>query len=446
MNPPPPTGPPPGMPSKNGHNNSNQHHQLVLPIVSLSTTEEEDDASTVTSKQSVDDHHRALVDQVLLSNTISSSSSSASSSSQDDPYQQTQQDKSDAMAYLLRYETMVRQQEAEDMAVLAHMRPCVARLQELMNQQPSFDQSLQHHEDMEFLTHEISFVQLQKALRRLEELQKKKNRPMMEHLTTDRQLMMVLRLLTQKVDENQDECDNNNNTPVPTITWAEIVQCYKCCIAGMLTLQHLPNDSNIRARARDRTLAMLSLFEPPSTRLFHEDASSKKQNSKRTTKAIDAATRGALRSSKVAKEQFNQTKAATGGGGGVAWSIKRKTRRMLAVTTFVVICCGMFHYYDSHNNGSTLFPSRSPTTKQQHHTMLHVASPEPSPSASSVSISSSPHHHRVKTAPPHAVVKREAMMMKQQQQQAWHAIVDPYTSSAQGVSKIISVVLEKFCS
>lgn len=446
--PPPPAGPPPGMPSKSNHNNSTQQQHLA-PVVSLSTTEEEDDdTSTVTSKQTVDDRHGALVDQVLLSN-----SSSSSSSSKDDP-QQTPQDKSDAMAYLLRYETMVRQQEAEDMAVLAHMRPCVTRLQELMDQQPSADSSMHHdhHEDMEFLTHEITFVQLQTAVRRLEELQNNNSRPMMEHLTTDRQLMMVLRLLTQKVNGDS----NNIDTPVPTITWAEIVQCYKVCIAGMLTLQHLPNDSAIRARARDRTLAMLSLFEPPSTQLFHEDAAtsnnkkqSQKKRSSSSTKAIDAATRGALRTiSGTALKQSKHTKAAVSRGSGVgAWNLKRKTRRMLAVTALVVACCGMFHYFDSlHNYGTT-------KRQQQHHSIhpfmeakrtvtLHVATPEPSASASSVSSSSSHHHPR--RDPPHALVKREAVMMKQQQQQAWRTIVDPFTRAACGVSSFVAWVLEKF--
>ena len=45
---------------------------------------------------------------------------------EDDDDEQKQQ----ALAYLLRYETMVRQQEAEDMATLAHIRPCLQRLEE----------------------------------------------------------------------------------------------------------------------------------------------------------------------------------------------------------------------------------------------------------------------------------------------------------------------------
>ena len=222
----------------------------------------------------------------------------------DDVVTQKTNQKGDAMAYLLRYETMVRQQEAEDMAVLAHIRPCVSRLLELcgnntagndisQQQQQSALMGTREHE-LGFLTQEISFVDLQTAVRRLEQQQKERSsshtndsssKQSVEHLTTDRQLMMVLRLLTQKVvaDPHPHSSSSSSNEPAfqehePTnttmISWAEIVQCYKVCIAGMLTLQHLPSDTALRARARDRTLAMLSLFEPPSTLLFQEDVGS----------------------------------------------------------------------------------------------------------------------------------------------------------------------------
>lgn len=160
--------------------------------------------------------------------------------------------KQDAMAYLLRYETMVRQQEAEDMAVIAHLRPCIQRLLELLGQQVDVL-------DQKFLQADISFEQLKLAYDILLQQQN-------EFMTTDRQFMMVLKLLTQKVDLKQTEL----NATVPYITWAEVIQCYKVCVSGMLTLQH--SSSTVRARTRDRTLALLSLFEAPSTQLFHQDA------------------------------------------------------------------------------------------------------------------------------------------------------------------------------
>lgn len=218
-------------------------------MTSSTITEEEDDNddNTVISKQTVD-RHEALIDDVLSSHK-----------------------KGEAMAYLLRYETMVRQQEAEDMAVMAHISPCVDRLLQLAGKEKDEIRC----DDLQFLTQEISFVDLQLTLRKLEQehLSGSNNRVPTEHFTTDRQLMMVLRLLTQKVDShnNNDEYD----TEPTMISWAEVIQCYKVCIVGMMTLQHLPADTAIRARARDRTLAMLSLFESPSTQLFHEDAMTK---------------------------------------------------------------------------------------------------------------------------------------------------------------------------
>lgn len=162
----------------------------------------------------------------------------------------------DALAYLLRYETMVRQQEAEDMATLSHIRPCVERLQELAgieNAQKSYATWSDTTADV--LTDVVSFAQLKTALDNLE------CSTGTEFLATDRQLMMVLRMLTSKTTEMDADVK---------ITWAEFLQCYKTCIVGMMTLQHL-SSSDDRSRARDRTLSMLSLFEPPSTKLFNED-------------------------------------------------------------------------------------------------------------------------------------------------------------------------------
>lgn len=170
----------------------------------------------------------------------------------------------DAVAYLLRYETMVRQQEAEDMAVIAHLRPCFTELLALVEETKGNDNNSKTNFSLDS---EISFHTLQKAVLALEHTTEKQKMMM----TTDRQLMMVLKMLTHKgtiatTDGDHDATDDEETKT--TITWAEIVQCYKICISGMITLQHLPTDSPWRARARDRTLAILSLFETPSTQLF----------------------------------------------------------------------------------------------------------------------------------------------------------------------------------
>jgi hypothetical protein len=210
-------------------------------------------------------------------------------------------DDADKIAYLIRYETMVRQQEAEDMAVWAHVGPCMVRLMALIHSMeqhphdhmPSHDPSVVPPHVV-LLQEEVSFVQLKLALQALEALSPgrfeihrdtmttPKAAVVVECMTTDRQLMMILRLLTQKVVLDTDTSSSTSTTnPMIGLTWAEFVQCYKICIIGMITLQHLPIPSSssssvttaasvVRTRARDRTLAMLSLFECPSTQLFHQ--------------------------------------------------------------------------------------------------------------------------------------------------------------------------------
>lgn len=162
------------------------------------------------------------------------------------------EDKQAALSYLLRYETMVRQQEAEDLATLNHLQPCLQRLEVLAG--ISENQRKQPY----LLTREISYSALRRALRILDESDEQS-----EHITTDRQLMMVLRLMTQKAGDGEEDGDEEL-----FVSWAEVFQAYKTCIAGMLTLQHLPPTSTVRSRARDRTLALLSLYGSPTTKAF----------------------------------------------------------------------------------------------------------------------------------------------------------------------------------
>ena len=162
-----------------------------------------------------------------------------------------------ALAYLLRYETMVRQQEAQDMATLAHLRPCMERIQVLAGMK-AIQSSEDHCSSDLLLQQQVSLGQLAKAYQIIQN-SKKLDTP--EFMTTDRQLMMVLQVLTENLQE-QDESVQ--------MSWAEFAQAYKLCVAGMETLQHLPfdGDSTSRNRARNRTLSMLTLFEAGATRLF----------------------------------------------------------------------------------------------------------------------------------------------------------------------------------
>lgn len=148
-----------------------------------------------------------------------------------------------AIAYLLRYETMVRQQEAEHMATLAHLRPLLESLSERQLITTLVDSDVD-------LEKEISFQQLKDALETIEKSSH-------SYMKTDLQLMMALKTMVVKNTEEENG----------SITWAEFLQCYKTIVAGMQTLQHI-QEPNCRARAKDRTLSMISLFEPPATKLL----------------------------------------------------------------------------------------------------------------------------------------------------------------------------------
>jgi hypothetical protein len=161
------------------------------------------------------------------------------------PQQQPQTANRRAIAYLLRYETMVRQQEAEHLATVAHLKPLLQSLS-------SNDSLLTKNEEDVNLEQEITFQELSQALDNLE------NSPD-AYMQTDRQLVMVLKTLTNKCAAVDDDA---------SLTWAEFVQCYKTVIAGMQTLQHV---QHYRNRVKDRTLSLLSLFEPPATKLLDEE-------------------------------------------------------------------------------------------------------------------------------------------------------------------------------
>lgn len=175
-----------------------------------------------------------------------------------------------AIAYLLRYETMVRQQEAEQLATVAHLRPLFDDFS------PNGYSRLEEDIDLE---QEISLSQLKEVLQQLEDDDTE------SYMQTDRQLVMTLRTLTQKNGEG-------------SITWAEFLQCYKTVISGMQTLQSV-SAPDLRARCKDRTLNMISLFEPPATKLLDEsveisfEAKRQKSSDKRAMFALLGAIVGA---------------------------------------------------------------------------------------------------------------------------------------------------------
>lgn len=100
-----------------------------------------------------------------------------------------------AMEYLLRYETMVRQQDAEDLATISHLRPLLYRIEKLGGKE-----SKDNPQDMEdIMSREVSFNQLQRALEKLDN-------DSSQVMTTDRQLMLVLRTLAKKSPGPSTKC------------------------------------------------------------------------------------------------------------------------------------------------------------------------------------------------------------------------------------------------
>ena len=166
--------------------------------------------------------------------------------------------KDDAIAYLLRYEAMIRCQDAEEMATLAHMQYCLQRLHQLGNGDAKITSSWP-----DMLQESVSYDCLKRALETLERDTNDKD-SLPDFLTTDRQLMLVLQTLTsQESDYDKDSAEHEQ------LTWCEVYVCYKLCVLGMLSLQHCGSKPSIlRTRIRQRTLAQLSLFQAPATRLL----------------------------------------------------------------------------------------------------------------------------------------------------------------------------------
>ena len=186
-----------------------------------------------------------------------------------------------ALAYLLRYETMVRQQEAEDMATAAHLRPCLERLMEIVGQDTTEEKQTGMDDEASVWKREISYADLRRALEFLEQ------QGPTEFMTTDRQLMMVMRQVNMATGRRQGST---------CLTWAEFVQMYKICISGVMALNHFPELGPMRDRIKDRTLAMLTLFDPQTHMWSSSTGSSSSNLSSRSSKGNAEGLHGTQRS------------------------------------------------------------------------------------------------------------------------------------------------------
>jgi hypothetical protein len=146
-----------------------------------------------------------------------------------------------AIAYLLRYETMVRQQEAEHMATLDHLRPLLKYLS---------DNRISDNDAEDELQREFDIDQLRIIKDAVDDL------PQMYYLKTDLQLNLAIDTIIEKHSTINTD---GNEEPDSSLTWAEFLQCYKTIVTGMQTLQRI-QDPHLRSRAKHRTLTMISTF------------------------------------------------------------------------------------------------------------------------------------------------------------------------------------------
>jgi len=203
-------------------------------------------------------------------------------------HEEPKQGLGEASAYLLRYESMVAQQEAEEVATLSYILPLLEILHELGKYPEGRDEAMRNSKHLDSMTNKadndkafcrdlakrsITCGELKQALDILEI--KSTTDGSTEIITQDRQLIMILRILMEKQKQYSPSSSSfktvDDSSDNVSITWAEIIHCYRVCIIGMLTLTNLPKGSGVRSRAKDRILAQLSLFRLPETKLFAGD-------------------------------------------------------------------------------------------------------------------------------------------------------------------------------
>ena len=128
-----------------------------------------------------------------------------------------------AESYLRRYETMMRQQDYENVATLLHLLPMLELLENLSQGHDTVIRNSDYVNDAMCLVKEFHYSDFMNVLSVIEE------ENAYDFIKTDRQWMMVLKMLTENVPEGDK-----------WISWAEIVQCYKICVISMHMIENIP--------------------------------------------------------------------------------------------------------------------------------------------------------------------------------------------------------------
>lgn len=214
-----------------------------------------------------------------------------------------------ALAYLLRYETLVRSQDVEDAATSDHLRPLFDRLMDLGSDSactadngktlskavdadipgliPSHSASTDEGDlaaaaGTISVEHILTYAAMRVALAKLDAeasmapsdaKYSNGGDGTSEVLTTDRQCMLLLRTI---VDANGSPSNDDESGNPAGLTYAEFLQVYKVIVGGMQTLQRIPkkegddagstassiSKNDTRLKIRERTLNLIKLFGP----------------------------------------------------------------------------------------------------------------------------------------------------------------------------------------
>ena len=164
-------------------------------------------------------------------------------------------------SYLIRYEHMMKEQEMEQICTMSHVQSLLEILEDLLFE--GQDKAYRNHtsrNDENILLKEFSLKELKEVQEKIEHSNE------FDIIKTDKQFLMVLEIICE--DKNYCTAVDSSEKKQEKISWAEIIQCYRICVVGMQTLEIIGSHGTIRKRAKERTLAVLSLYQKSSSANF----------------------------------------------------------------------------------------------------------------------------------------------------------------------------------
>jgi len=227
--------------------------------------------------QSVTSQKSTMISQSFLTKHTNSSSTSANNNnhnnnssnnnSNDEDSTTSRCSIVDAETFLETYEDMLQHQKEETSATLRHLEPLLEILESKCSKfrnSSASEQQLSEEDDEEEEGHptspfarEFTYEELRQTLEEVAQ------DPALRFIASDLQWNTVLEVLSQTYDNNND--DNSSSRNSQRISWAEIVMCYRICIVSMQALDQTPQQNELRARVRQRSIRMIDAFRPTDT-------------------------------------------------------------------------------------------------------------------------------------------------------------------------------------